>query len=28
MAAMFGAMELQVHAKFYSKINEELGLAE
>lgn len=27
MAAMFGAMELQVHAKFYSKINEELGLA-
>ena len=28
MAAMFGAMELQVHAKFYSKINEELGLAD
>tara|TARA_R110000782_G_scaffold270483_1_gene371813 strand:- start:23953 stop:24933 length:981 start_codon:yes stop_codon:yes gene_type:complete len=27
MAAMFGAVELQVHAKFYSKINEELGLA-
>lgn len=27
MAAMFGAMELQVHAKFYSKLNEELGLA-
>lgn len=27
MAAMFGAMELQVHAKFYAKINEELGLA-
>jgi ribonucleoside-diphosphate reductase beta chain len=27
MAAMFGAMELQVHAKFYSKINEALGLA-
>lgn len=27
MAAMFAAMELQVHAKFYSKINEELGLA-
>lgn len=27
MAAMFGAIELQVHAKFYAKINEELGLA-
>jgi ribonucleotide reductase beta subunit family protein with ferritin-like domain len=27
MAAIFGAMELQVHAKFYAKINEELGLA-
>lgn len=27
MAALFAAMELQVHAKFYSKINEELGLA-
>lgn len=27
MAALFGAVELQVHAKFYSKINEELGLA-
>lgn len=27
MAAMFAAVELQVHAKFYSKINEELGLA-
>jgi len=27
MAALFGAMELQVHTKFYSKINEELGLA-
>ncbi|QDP60416.1 MAG: putative ribonucleoside-diphosphate reductase subunit beta [Prokaryotic dsDNA virus sp.] len=27
MAALFGAMELQVHAKFYAKINEELGLA-
>jgi len=27
MAAMFAAMELQVHAKFYAKINEELGLA-
>lgn len=27
MAVMFAAMELQVHAKFYSKINEELGLA-
>lgn len=27
MALMFGAMELQVHAKFYAKINEELGLA-
>lgn len=27
MAAMFSAMELQVHAKFYSKLNEELGLA-
>lgn len=27
MAVMFGAMELQVHAKFYSKINEVLGLA-
>ena len=27
MAAMFGAMELEVHAKFYSKINEELGIA-
>jgi len=28
MAALFGAVELQVHAKFYSKINEELGLAD
>lgn len=27
MAALFAAIELQVHAKFYSKINEELGLA-
>lgn len=27
MAALFSAMELQVHAKFYSKLNEELGLA-
>lgn len=27
MAVMFAAMELQVHAKFYAKINEELGLA-
>jgi ribonucleotide reductase beta subunit family protein with ferritin-like domain len=27
MAAMFGAMELSVHAKFYSTLNEELGLA-
>lgn len=27
MAAMFAAMELQVHGKFYSKLNEELGLA-
>lgn len=27
MAAMFSAMELQVHAKFYSALNEELGLA-
>jgi len=27
MAVMFAAMELQVHAKFYSKINEELGIA-
>lgn len=27
MAAMFGAMELQVHGRFYSKLNEELGLA-
>jgi len=27
MAALFGAMELQVHAKFYSTLNEELGLA-
>lgn len=27
MAALFAAMELQVHGKFYSKINEELGLA-
>tara|TARA_Y100000310_G_scaffold227068_1_gene229260 strand:+ start:2327 stop:3331 length:1005 start_codon:yes stop_codon:yes gene_type:complete len=27
MAAMFSAIELQVHAKFYAKINEELGLA-
>lgn len=27
MAAFFGAMELQVHSKFYSKINEVLGLA-
>lgn len=27
MAALFAAMELQVHAKFYAKINEELGLA-
>lgn len=27
MAAMFAAIELAVHLKFYSKINEELGLA-
>lgn len=27
MAAMFGAMELGVHQKFYSRLNEELGLA-
>ena len=27
MASMFGTMELAVHAKFYAKINEELGLA-
>jgi len=27
MAALFAAMELQVHAKFYSRLNEELGLA-
>lgn len=27
MAAMFSAMELSVHAVFYSKLNEELGLA-
>lgn len=27
MAAMFGAMELSVHQKFYSRLNEELGLA-
>lgn len=27
MAAMFGAMELAVHGKFYSTLNEELGLA-
>lgn len=27
MAALFGAMELQVHAPFYSRINEEIGLA-
>lgn len=27
MAAMFGAMELSVHARFYAKLNEELGLA-
>lgn len=27
MAALFAAMELQVHAKFYSTLNEELGLA-
>ena len=27
MAAMFGAMELAVHQKFYSTLNEELGLA-
>jgi ribonucleotide reductase beta subunit family protein with ferritin-like domain len=27
MAALFGAMELQVHGKFYAKLNEELGLA-
>ncbi len=27
MAALFSAMELQVHAKFYSKLNEELGIA-
>jgi len=27
MAALFAAMELAVHQKFYSKLNEELGLA-
>src|SRR5690606_13139809 len=27
MAALFAAIELQVHAPFYSRINEELGLA-
>ncbi len=27
MASLFAAVELQIHAKFYSKINEELGLA-
>lgn len=27
MAAMFGAMELAVHQKFYSTLNEELGIA-
>lgn len=27
MAAMFGAMELSVHQKFYSTLNEELGIA-
>ncbi len=27
MAAMFGAMELGVHQKFYSTLNEELGIA-
>ena len=27
MAAMFAAIELQVHGKFYAKLNEELGLA-
>src|SRR5690606_33328620 len=27
MATLFAAMELQVHAPFYSRINEELGLA-
>lgn len=27
MAALFGAIELAVHQKFYSKLNEELGLA-
>lgn len=27
MAAMFGSMELSVHQKFYSRLNEELGLA-
>ena len=27
MASMFAAMELQVHGKFYSRLNEELGLA-
>lgn len=27
MAALFGAMELAVHQKFYSTLNEELGLA-
>ena len=27
MAAMFGSMELAVHQKFYSTLNEELGLA-
>lgn len=27
MAAMFGAMELSVHAPFYAKLNEELGLS-
>lgn len=27
MAALFGAMELAVHQRFYSKLNEELGIA-
>lgn len=27
MSALFGAVELQVHANFYSRLNEELGLA-
>lgn len=27
MAAMFGMMELSVHQQFYSKLNEELGIA-